>query len=104
MDKIMAKQLGEVVCTPEQVETVRTLLKRIPIYIIKIHDVHGQKVVRFRFYKHQQTKIQKLMSKLSDEQTVSELKKKIGYEALATNYSGLIHDLDAVADIFFQRA
>ena len=41
---------------------------------------------------------------LSDEQTVSELKKKIGYEALATNCSGLIQDMDAVADILFQRA
>ncbi|NVM57470.1 MAG: acyl-CoA dehydrogenase family protein [Desulfobacterales bacterium] len=43
-------------------------------------------------------------SGLFDEQTVSELKTKIGYERLIASYSGLIHDMDAVADILFERA
>jgi alkylation response protein AidB-like acyl-CoA dehydrogenase len=39
-----------------------------------------------------------------DEQTISELKNNINYEGLMTNYSGLIQDMDAIADILFERA
>lgn len=41
---------------------------------------------------------------LFDEQMTLELKKKIGYEELVGSYSGLIHDMDAVSDILFDRA
>lgn len=40
---------------------------------------------------------------LFDGRIVSEIKKKIGYEQLAASYSGLIQDMDAVADILFDR-
>jgi alkylation response protein AidB-like acyl-CoA dehydrogenase len=43
-------------------------------------------------------------SGLLDEQTTSQLKKKIGYEGLMKSYSGLIKDMDAIADILFDRA
>jgi alkylation response protein AidB-like acyl-CoA dehydrogenase len=39
-----------------------------------------------------------------DDQTVSELAKKIGYERLTAHYGNLIQDMDAVADILFERA
>ncbi|NVM22053.1 MAG: acyl-CoA dehydrogenase family protein [Desulfobacterales bacterium] len=42
-------------------------------------------------------------SGLFDEQTASELKTKIGYEGLIAGYSGLIQDMDAVADMLFDR-
>jgi len=41
---------------------------------------------------------------LFDEQMTLELKKKSGYEELVGSYSGLIHDMDAVSDILFDRA
>jgi alkylation response protein AidB-like acyl-CoA dehydrogenase len=41
---------------------------------------------------------------LFDEQTILEVKEKIGYERLIQGYSGLIQDMDAVADILFDRA
>jgi hypothetical protein len=43
-------------------------------------------------------------SSLPDEQTPSELKKKMGYEGLMKSYSGLIKDMDAISDILFDRA
>jgi len=43
-------------------------------------------------------------SGLADEQSTSELKKKIGYEGLMKSYSGLIKDMDAISDILFDRA
>lgn len=43
-------------------------------------------------------------SGIFDEQTISELKKKISYDRLMTNYNGLIQDMDAIADILFERA
>lgn len=43
-------------------------------------------------------------SGLPDEQSTSELKKKIGYEGLIKSYSGLIKDMDAISDILFDRA
>jgi alkylation response protein AidB-like acyl-CoA dehydrogenase len=39
-----------------------------------------------------------------DDQTVSELAKNIGYERLTAHYGNLIQDMDAVADILFERA
>ena len=41
---------------------------------------------------------------LFDEQTVSEVGKKIAFDRLAASYSNVIHDMDAVADILFERA
>jgi alkylation response protein AidB-like acyl-CoA dehydrogenase len=41
---------------------------------------------------------------LFDGETVSDLQQKIGYEKLAGSYSNLIQDMDAVADILFERA
>jgi alkylation response protein AidB-like acyl-CoA dehydrogenase len=41
---------------------------------------------------------------LFDKQTVSEVMRKMNHERLAESYSGLIQDMDAVADILFDRA
>ena len=41
---------------------------------------------------------------LLDEPTVSAVEKKIQLDRLAESYSNLIHDMDAVADILFERA
>ncbi|MBN1842081.1 MAG: acyl-CoA dehydrogenase family protein [Deltaproteobacteria bacterium] len=40
---------------------------------------------------------------LFDKQTVSEVMRKMNHERLAESYSGLIQDMDAVADILFDR-
>lgn len=41
---------------------------------------------------------------LFDKQTVSEVMRKMNHERLAESYNGLIQDMDAVADILFERA
>jgi alkylation response protein AidB-like acyl-CoA dehydrogenase len=40
---------------------------------------------------------------LFDEETVSDLKEKTGYEKLAGSYANLIQEMDALADILFER-
>jgi len=41
---------------------------------------------------------------LFDEPTVSQIEKKIAFDRLAASYGNVIHDMDAVADILFERA
>lgn len=66
----MSKVKGEIICYPNQVETVRTLLKRIPIYIIETRDCkqeeqEGMTEVVISLYKHQFKKVQKVLGKLT---------------------------------------
>lgn len=66
----MAKRVGTVICKPEQVETVKGLLKRIPIYVFGVEPYQGKRdlvICKFAMYKHQVKKVQTLMGKLEDK-------------------------------------
>ena len=69
----MSKQIGEIICDPVQVETIRGLLTRERIYVISEttlteEDYKGKIRLGFSFYKHQIPKISKLMGKLRTEE------------------------------------